>query len=656
MTNGNKLGHLLSEARKEPSLVSEEEVRNLLQRKGRIKDSTFALLIQQIQGVPFMFKLSFAIATAAAVGFIAFNTNTEQIETEQVAQKHQAKLHEISEPSPGIKNANSGISQNEITETGQIKEENKPGQKPKIIKVEKNPSDGMDRIERVDEIEVSEDNAIPDNSINDNTFEPVEIKGVHFITLNTDQLEKLGIAKNSKGELKYWDNWGRINQKPVLCTLYVNGGLGIKEKNNDDYNKIYNSGISPRLITDNRGNRRVFVSDDDVPVLNRQYDEQITIEDKTGEHNTILRKKSIISHEYSDSLYPGMERNLKINKNIYLDGGDVISNPDINIDSLVDVSIKSAMADIDNNNELDVDSKQNLKSSFPKFINKDIFSKTLSKIDEKQLADMETESKFMVFSIDDSLLDKNMPDKQIITEISNEQKMISVQLEYNDNDSNQLEFNIPDSINLKKHIKMKLLPDSEYFDKIINCDDILNIEKNIEDYVKINKLIPILVPIGKVETENELIDKENFGFVLWFDPTPELLDILPEDVKNKLNNELFTLENTDDICEATAIAGEDPYLEAWRACSGAIENLKVYPNPTSGNISVEYSLSDNRKVTISVHDMFGNVVRELQAQNKISPGDYNENFMLNNLESGMYLISVQTKNGEAAVQRIVLEK
>jgi len=182
------------------------------------------------------------------------------------------------------------------------------------------------------------------------------------------------------------------------------------------------------------------------------------------------------------------------------------------------------------------------------------------------------------------------------------------------------------------------------------------IESNIDEYIKINKLIPILVPFGKVESDNELIDNNNFGFILWYDPTPELLEVLPEEIRAILEKELDSYSKTDDVCQSTAIAGEEPYLEVWRSCSGAIEHLNVNPVPANSIINVNYSLKEARRTTISIHDMFGNVIKELQSGKSEQSANYTVEFDISKYESGMYLISVQTEIGEAAVQRIVIER
>ena len=171
-------------------------------------------------------------------------------------------------------------------------------------------------------------------------------------------------------------------------------------------------------------------------------------------------------------------------------------------------------------------------------------------------------------------------------------------------------------------------------------------EQNWTDYIKVNNLLPVGIKFNK--------NSRNYDYIFWYHPD-DILDKLPEDIRREVKSELATLEKGD-VCEAAAIAGEDTYLDAFRACSGAIEKLQSYPNPTSGSISLSYLLKEKRQTEISLHDLYGNKLRLLKPMSVQNAGDQEFNFMLDNLESGMYLIVVSTDRGEQTVQRIILEK
>lgn len=70
-------------------------------------------------------------------------------------------------------------------------------------------------------------------------------------------------------------------------------------------------------------------------------------------------------------------------------------------------------------------------------------------------------------------------------------------------------------------------------------------------------------------------------------------------------------------------------------------NLKLYPNPTSEILTLEYSLSQNEAVSIALHDMKGRQVALLQS-NRQSVGQQQSRFNLKdyNLTNGIYFIKM----------------
>jgi hypothetical protein len=175
-----------------------------------------------------------------------------------------------------------------------------------------------------------------------------------------------------------------------------------------------------------------------------------------------------------------------------------------------------------------------------------------------------------------------------------------------------------------------------------------NIEIKIDKYIKINKLIPIEVTMMGGSPQG-------YTFIFWYDPTPKFLDALPADVRNRLEPELKILQETDNICEGAAIAGKDTYFDVWRSCSGSLENLTVFPNPTSGKVNLSFSLLEPRNLSIILHDLSGRKIAELSQVKSFTSGDHSESFKLQDIEPGMYLVSVRSDKGEQAVQRVIVE-
>jgi len=198
-------------------------------------------------------------------------------------------------------------------------------------------------------------------------------------------------------------------------------------------------------------------------------------------------------------------------------------------------------------------------------------------------------------------------------------------------------------------------PNGQVLNKLKTIRRRINIiDDDINKYMQINKLIPIRISAADYDN-TESNNPKAFSFIFWFDATTEFIRQLPERIRSELETELSTLQSTTDICANEAKAGEKKYFDIWRSCSGAVENLTVFPNPTSGNINISYSLTDSRTTTVAVHDLSGRTIYELASRQSKQPGEVKEMYRLNNIDPGVYLISIKTDKGEKAVQRIIVE-
>ncbi|MEW5677521.1 reprolysin-like metallopeptidase [Flavobacterium enshiense] len=82
-----------------------------------------------------------------------------------------------------------------------------------------------------------------------------------------------------------------------------------------------------------------------------------------------------------------------------------------------------------------------------------------------------------------------------------------------------------------------------------------------------------------------------------------------------------------------------------------LENFNLYPNPNKGNFNVQFTSNSSNEIKIGVHDLRGRLVFENNFQNT---GTFNQNVTLNNVQSGIYIVTVQ--DGERKeVKKIVVE-
>lgn len=109
-------------------------------------------------------------------------------------------------------------------------------------------------------------------------------------------------------------------------------------------------------------------------------------------------------------------------------------------------------------------------------------------------------------------------------------------------------------------------------------------------------------------------------------------------------------------------AGDTGTLNSWsvQVCSQTVvlstENFgltdfKIYPNPNNGNFNVQFDSNSGNDVKIAVNDIRGRQIFEKSYQNT---GLFNENLELNNVQSGVYLVTVQDGDRKE-VKKIVIE-
>jgi hypothetical protein len=147
---------------------------------------------------------------------------------------------------------------------------------------------------------------------------------------------------------------------------------------------------------------------------------------------------------------------------------------------------------------------------------------------------------------------------------------------------------------------------------------------------------------------------------LWYLPTREFIDLLPDRYRESLRTEVETIVSVQReklplgaVCER--LTGEPTFLDVCRSSSsGALHDLTVAPNPAHENITVGLRATEPRTVSISLHDMRGRFLRTLFES--VQPGDMANRYTigLDGVESGAYLVVVKSERGEQVVQRLIV--
>ncbi len=235
---------------------------------------------------------------------------------------------------------------------------------------------------------------------------------------------------------------------------------------------------------------------------------------------------------------------------------------------------------------------------------------------------------------------------------------------------------------------------------------------------RINDLIGIYVETGRTYTpEDSLAKKWHPDCILWYEPTPEFLALLPDRYRNKITplyadisamlwvasqgiyppsvevpqgavsrDTLFSerVPNTDrqpnmnqphgqredrslqsraststprreeSSSIDNAVTGAPTGLQQSTTNSGAILRAFLGVNPAASATTLEYTLSEPRRLTLSLHTIDGR-----QLQNVVESANYNAgsgtiSIDLHGFSAGMYLVALTSDRGEQLVMRLLI--
>ncbi len=81
-------------------------------------------------------------------------------------------------------------------------------------------------------------------------------------------------------------------------------------------------------------------------------------------------------------------------------------------------------------------------------------------------------------------------------------------------------------------------------------------------------------------------------------------------------------------------------------------DMNIYPNPAKDFTKLNYSLTRNMNIRISIYDVKGNRVKEILHQNRMA-GTYSQDISLQDLASGTYFIEISAEQGKLSKQFVV---
>lgn len=168
--------------------------------------------------------------------------------------------------------------------------------------------------------------------------------------------------------------------------------------------------------------------------------------------------------------------------------------------------------------------------------------------------------------------------------------------------------------------------------------------------VLINPVVEEIVPPTEEKTEDKPFEKEEINRE--GDPFICLLTNVPTEDKPVETEEIIKQDNS--IIEEEVM---DDYSKAFIetvVLSSDLE-VKVSPNPSSGQVTLSYTLETAMPVKIDLFDITGKFVKTLTQLGNQYAGKYNVSYNISDLQNGIYFATLMT-NDKKSSAKIILTK
>ncbi len=173
-----------------------------------------------------------------------------------------------------------------------------------------------------------------------------------------------------------------------------------------------------------------------------------------------------------------------------------------------------------------------------------------------------------------------------------------------------------------------------------------------QDKSDISKLIGIRIPSKQARAEGD-------EYLLWYEPTPEFIALLPERYRTGLEREVAAAKKYATKCEIPteeerkAIPG---YFDSWRSCDGVLKIASIFPNPADVKAAVRFTLAEARSVTITVHNLNGDRLAILEPTPVLPVGEHELPLDFTGRNVGVYLLALSTDKNETAIKRVIVSR
>ncbi len=609
--NDTHIQNLINKAKQEEPVVPKEFARTLLEKQA-LRASAMSHINKGTKMLNTISIASMAVATVMLMNIITtsnINKNEvskikEQNPKEQiivqkndVAQANNVKSDEVNVESVSIQSDDN--SDNCHITTYQIMSGNKIAPtKQAIADKQTTPIKQVPTENNT----ISTSNQSNTEQVSQNSNNPIDIAGINPIRLTKEEIAKLGFTIEKGGSLSYYNCDGIDNKHIIKYSILYPWGF---EYSDESQNSIVNQNlINPkfRLISNQNGEKRVSVFTENL-----------------GDNNNgeALGKFSR-TVQYNDKN--------KEELSIYKFNFDNLPSAKINTLCLADSNLKHYTS---SNIGITLQPNEQNNQGF------DII--------------MDTSNNLMSTNISQKVYIKSFSNNELGLDTNNI-KLLFEKLELN---NDLIHLDTTTNIDIKLN-QLQLNEGSIQIDTVSNIDFTFK-QFELNNDINLNELLPIEVEMIDDNGEALIANGKLQTLIIWFEPTLEFIEKLPEQIKRKLSPELEAMPNDYETCPTPPVTGGQPHFDVWRACSGAVENLKTYPTPVEDVLHFKYTLAEDRQISMYVCNLNGEVIANPIKYENYRKGCVEDQINVGYLNSGMYLLVISSDAGEKAVQRFLVK-
>ena len=86
------------------------------------------------------------------------------------------------------------------------------------------------------------------------------------------------------------------------------------------------------------------------------------------------------------------------------------------------------------------------------------------------------------------------------------------------------------------------------------------------------------------------------------------------------------------------------------------ENIKIYPNPSNGQIQIEFTLKNPGKINLKLINELGTSVKQIYSGQYFDSGVFNNVIDFSDLTNGIYLLVLKINDNKAVVKTLLIIK